>query len=256
MVDKSRIIKSKLLKILIGASVAFVFVFIFLIEFIISLKLNIQFYNNRLSLDWLKIVTQNYAALLWCPLVTIIILIILVSCLNPTTSGTLTLIYSVLNKGIYRRPSRVKCLIWNYAVIAGIGGLVMGWVIGFLTNAGFGIFVANQAGMDFNFSTFLSAMSYPLNPGIADMNVVFTFSFILRPFILFAVGIIIAKLTIDLIASLALRGAPGANPFKVTGTIALDISLAFFIIWLFLPSAAFDVVDSLAATAVVFWFFC
>ncbi len=247
-----RININKAIKILVGVVVAAFFVFIFSISAIISLVLNIQFYENRLGMNWWTIFTLDNAAILWCPLISIIILLILVTCLNPTTSSTLTLLFGI-TKRANQRPSRKQCIIWNYAVVAGLGGLLVGWYIGFATNAGFGIFVAKEAGMSFDFMAFLQALSYPLTPGVVDMNVVFTFSFILRPFIILIVGSVIAKLALDISNSFLFRR--NVNPFKLTGAIVLMISLAFFISWLFLPSAAFDVVDSVAAYAVVLGFF-
>ncbi|MHA1650473.1 MAG: UPF0182 family protein [Candidatus Helarchaeota archaeon] len=245
---------SKILKILIGVIVAGVFVFIFAISAIISLIINLEFYQNRLGLNWWTYFTMDNAAILWCPIVTIIIMAIIVTCLNPTTSTTLTLVRSAIHKG-YRKPSRLKCVLWNYIVIAGLGGLGMGWFIGFMTNAGFGIFVAKEANLSYNFMTFINALSYPLNPGVADMNVVFAFSFILRPFIILGVLCIMIKLGLDLLIAFSFRRGYGANAFKVSGTIALEIAMCFFIVWLYLPSGAYDVVDSVAANSVILGFF-
>ncbi|MHA1426425.1 MAG: UPF0182 family protein [Candidatus Helarchaeota archaeon] len=249
----NRIRGSKFLKIIIGASIAGIFVFIFAISAIISLKLNLEFYANRLNMNWWTIFTMDWAAILWCPIVTIIILAIVVSVLNPTTSTTLTLISSAINKG-YRRPTRIKCIVWNYIVIVGIGGLVMGWFIGFMTNAAFGIFVAKNAGLSINFSTITQALSYPLQAGVADMDVVFTFSFIIRPFLILITLVIIMKLGLDLVISFGLRKKRGTNPLKVSGSVVLIISMIFLIGWFYLPSGAFDYVDVIATKAVIFGF--
>ncbi|HUY00679.1 MAG TPA: UPF0182 family protein [Candidatus Deferrimicrobium sp.] len=242
------------LKIIIGVAVAVVFILIFFMSAIISLVLNQQFYDTRLGLNWWNFFTLNNSAILWCPLITILVLVAVVTVLNPTTSSTLSLLHNGMRR--YTPPSRMKCLVWNYVVVAGIGGLVMGWVIGFLFEAGFGIYVANYANLDYSFfPTLIKALGYPLNPGAMDINVLFTFSYILRPFILLVVGAIIVKLAIDMLNAFAFRHGHGTSPAKVAGSVSLIISLFFFIIWLFLPNGAYDLVDAKFSLAVVFGFF-
>jgi hypothetical protein len=69
MGSERRIRLSKTVKILIGAAIAGVFLFIFLTSIFISLKLNMDFYRNRLNMNWWLIFTMDNAALLWCPLI-------------------------------------------------------------------------------------------------------------------------------------------------------------------------------------------
>ncbi len=261
MMERPSRSKNTLIKVIIIVAVVAVILFFVLTSVVLSLVLNQQFYENRLGLNWWKYFSMDNAAILWVPLITIMIGAIGVSLLNPVTSSTLNLIYRILKGG--RSPSRRNCLIWNYLVIAGIGGLVAGWFIGFYFNVGFGIFVANHINLSIEFfPTFLAALRYPLNPGVMDINVLFLYTFIFRPFILLVVVGIIAKLVLDLINSIsfsvgsfAFRPVRGSNPLKVAGTIALIISMVFFIGWLYLPSGAYDVVNSAFALSVVVGFF-
>ncbi|NVM55257.1 MAG: UPF0182 family protein [Candidatus Helarchaeota archaeon] len=245
--------KKKLLKIIIGVSVAGVILFIVLVSVILNLVINQQFYENRLGLNWWTYLTMDNAAILWCPLVAIGVLAGVVTALIPTSSSTLNLIYKMMRRN---RPSRMKCLIWNYAVVAGVGGLAAGWTIGFFFDAGFGIFVANYANISYSFfPTLFAALGYPLNPGTMDINVLFAYTYILRPFILLAIGAIMVKIALDLINAFAFRGERGANPLKTAGMIAFIISLAFFIWWLFLPNGAYDVVKAAVVLPIIICFF-
>jgi len=254
MISLSSSDTKKLLKYIIAFSIIGVIVFFIVIFSILGITINMQFYENRLQLNWWDYFTLENSAILWCPLITIVILVILVTCLNPFTSSTLNLLYGIIVKT--RRPSKVNSLIWNYAVIAGAGGFVMGLIIGFTFNTGFGIFVANYANLSYEFfSTVFAALNYPLNPGTLDVNVLFTYSFILRPFILLVVGGLIIRLFLNLINPFNLRSGGGLIPFKVTGSIGLIISLFFFIAWLYLPNGAYDIVDSQAVWAVILGFY-
>jgi len=249
-----RINKSSILKVIIGVSVAAVIFLFFVMSSVIDLLLNIQFYDNRLDLSWWTFFTMDNSSILWCPLITILILVALVTVLNPLTSSTLTFIYNIVRP--QQRPSRLQCILWNYLVIGLAGGIVVGWIIGFLFEAGFGIFVAMHANLSINFfPTLLSALSYPLNPGMMDINTLFVFTYILRPFIGLVIGSIIAKIILDLLNTYAFHRGTEPNALKTMGSIALIVSLIFFVIWLNLPSAAYDVIDSSAALGVVIGFF-
>jgi len=249
-----RINVGKMLKIIIGIAVVGVIVLFFALSSIIDLLLNIQFYQNRLNLDWWTFFTLNNSALLWCPLITVLILMGIVTIFNPLTSSTLTFLYNVTKRRW--RPSRRNCVLWNYLVIGLAGGFVMGWIIGYIFEVGFGIFVANYTHISYDFfPTLFTALSYPLNPGIMDINTLFVFTYIIRPFIVLIVVAIIIKMVLDLFNSYSFHPGSQTNATKTTGSIIFIISLIFFIIWLFLPSLAYDVVDSSAALGVVIGFF-
>ena len=197
MISLSRSDTKKLIKYAVGISVAVIVIFFIAVYTILSIVINTQFYWNRLNLNWWTYFTMNNSAILWCPLITILILVILVTCLNPFNSSTLNILYGIIFKT--RHPSKLKSLIWNYTVVAGVGGIIAGLIIGFSLNAGFGIFVANYANLSLNFfSTLFTALSYPFNPGVSDPNVLFTFSYIFRPFILLIVVGLIIKLILVL----------------------------------------------------------
>lgn len=246
--------KKTLIKAVVGVSIVGVVLFFIITYIALSLELNLQFYANRLNLDWWYYFTLDNSAILWVPLITIAILAVIVTIFNPLTSSTLRFLYNITQR--QRRPTKTKCIIWNYGVVAGVGGVVMGWVIGFLFNAGYGIFVANYSGISYDFfPTLFSALSYPLNPGLMDINILFAYTFIIRPFIVLTIGSIIAKLILDIINAFIIRGRLGANPIKLAGSIAIIIGLFFFLGWLFLPNGAFDVVGSAAVLPVIAGFF-
>ena len=183
---------SDLLKVLFGVLIAAIFIFIFAMNAVISIVINSDFYLNRLGLYWWYYFSMNNAAILICPAVTIVILLVVVTCLNPLTSSTLTLLLNA-NPNQRRFPSKLQCIAWNYGVVAVAGGLVTGWVIGFLFDGGFGMLVADHGGLDLSVFTLFNALSYPLNPGIVDIDVLFVFTYVLRPFVILIVGAIIAK---------------------------------------------------------------
>jgi len=254
MISLSRSDTKKLIKYAVGISVAVIVIFFIAVYTILSIVINTQFYWNRLQLNWWTYFTMYNSAILWCPLITILILVILVTCLNPFNSSTLNILYGIIFKT--RHPSKLKSLVWNYVIVAGLGGFIAGLVIGFSLNAGFGIFVAKSANLNLRFfPTLFAALSYPLNPGTLDINVLFTFSYIFRPFILLVVVGLIIKLVLNLINPFNFTERRGLNPFKVTGSIGLMISLLFFIGWLYLPNGAYDIVDSQAVWAVILGFF-
>jgi len=250
MISLSSADTKKLLKYIIGFSIAGVIIFFIAIYSVLGITINMQFYQNRLDLPWWTILTMDNSAILWCPLITMLILVILVTCLNPFTSSTLNFLYGIIVRT--RHPSKIKSLIWNYAVVAGAGGFIAGLIIGFTFNAGFGIYVANYGHLSYDF---FAALNYPLNPGTIDINILFTFSFILRPFILLIVGGLILRLVLNLVNPFNLRSGEGLNPFKVTGSIGLIIALLFFIGWLYLPNGAYDVVDSQTVWADILGFY-
>lgn len=246
--------RNTLVKWIIGLIIGGVVLFIVIVSVVLSLVLNQQFYENRLDLSWWTYFTMDNAAILWVPLITIVVIAAVVTVLNPLTSSTLTLVFGIFRRRL--RPKKRNCLIWNYAVVAGVGGLVMGWVLGFWFDAGFGIFVANRVNISYEFfPTVFAALSYPLNPGMMDPNVLFAYTYILRPFIVVVIIGIIAKLVLDQVNSIAFRERRGTNALKLAGTVGLVISMCFLIGWLLLPSAAFDVISSTAVLSVVVGFF-
>ncbi len=254
MISMSRQDRNTVLKAIIGIAIAAVVAFIVIVSVVVSLVINQQFYDNQLGLNWWNYLTMNNSAILLVPMITILVLVCVVSILNPLTSSTLTLVYNAFRRG--QRPSRIKCLIWNYALVAGVGGLAMGWVIGFLFDGGFGIFVANHVNLSYEFfPTLFTALGYPLNPGTMDINVLFAYTFIIRPYIVLVMGALIAKLALDVFNAVAFRRRHGTNPLKAVGSIALIISLALFIGWLYLPNAAYDVIESSVVTSVIVGFF-
>ncbi|MHA1267724.1 MAG: UPF0182 family protein [Candidatus Helarchaeota archaeon] len=246
--------RSTLIKIIIGVSAAAVIIFFITVSAILGVIINQQFYANRLNMDWWYYFTLNNSAILYVPLITIVVLACVVTVLNPLTSSTLNFLYGITQRE--RRPTKKGCLLWNYTVITIGGGLVAGWIIGFIQNVGYGIFVANFSGISYDFfPTFFSVLSYPLNPGTMDINVLFVYTFILRPFIVITVGAIMVKLGLDLVNSFAFQRRRGLSPLKVAGTASLIISLGFFIGWLYLPNGSYDVVGSSVALTVIAGFF-